>query len=84
MVCFVRIDGYNEFYVFNLIFVIILMVGMGVDGCYCVIKIDYCFLYCLDNLGNLVELNLIVLWDVCLLESFKEYCMKMSVKYFFI
>lgn len=38
------------------------MVGMGVDGCYCVIKMDYCFLNIFDNIGNLLELNLIVFW----------------------
>ncbi|MBC8831741.1 hypothetical protein IAI13_36085, partial [Escherichia coli] len=39
------------------------------------------FLHCLDNLGNSAEPNLTVLWDARLPESFKEYCMKMSVKH---
>ncbi|MBE0791661.1 formate C-acetyltransferase, partial [Escherichia coli] len=84
MVRFARTDGYNELYASNPTFVTTSMAGMGADGRHRVTKTDYRFLHCLDNLGNSAEPNLTVLWDARLPESFKEYCMKMSVKHFSI
>ncbi|ENK2084799.1 formate C-acetyltransferase [Listeria monocytogenes] len=81
MVRFARTDGYNELYASNPTFVTTSMAGMGADGRHRVTKTDYRFLHCLDNLGNSAEPNLTVLWDARLPESFKEYCMKMSVKH---
>lgn len=59
---FVRIFDYNELFFGDLIWVIEFIGGMVLDGCLLVIKNLFCFLYILDNLGLVLELNLIVFW----------------------
>lgn len=81
MVRFARTKGYNELYASNPTFITTSMGGMGVDGRTRVTKTDYRFLHCLDNLGNSAEPNLTVLWDDRMPRSFKEFCMKLSIKH---
>lgn len=84
IVKFVCIFDYNELFFGDLIWVIEFIGGVGIDGCLFVMKNLFCFLYLLDNLGLVLELNLIVLWLVCLFDNFKIYCVKMSIKISFI
>lgn len=81
MVKFARTNGYNELYASNPTFITTSMGGIGNDGRHRVTKTDYRFLHCLDTLGNSPEPNLTVLWDKELPTSFKDYCMKMSIKH---
>lgn len=81
MVRFARTDGYNELYASSPTFITTSMGGMGKDGRSRVTKTDYRFLHSLDNLGNSAEPNLTVLWDERLPQTFKDYCMKMSIKH---
>jgi len=81
MVKFARTKAYNELYASNPTFITTTIAGMGSDGRHRVTKTDYRFLHCLDTLGNSPEPNLTVLWDKELPETFKRYCMKMSIKH---
>lgn len=85
--CFVKfvcILDYNELFFGDLIWVIEFIGGIIEEGVLFVMKNLFCFLYILDNLGFVLELNLIVFWFIYLLLGFKKFCVKMFIKIFVI
>jgi formate C-acetyltransferase len=79
MVRFLRTPSYNDLFSGDPTWVTESIGGMGMDGRTLVTKSSFRILHTLYNLGPAPEPNLTVLWSVCLPESFKRFCTKVSI-----
>ncbi len=79
MVRFLRTPSYNDLFSGDPTWVTESIGGMGLDGRTLVTKSSFRILHTLYNLGPAPEPNLTVLWSVCLPETFKKFCSKVSI-----
>lgn len=81
MVRHLRTPDYNELFAGDPNWVTEALGGMGEDKRTLVTKTTFRFLHTLRNLGSAPEPNMTVLWSKDLPQSFKAYCMEMSIDF---
>lgn len=84
MVCFLCILEFDLLFFGDLIWVMEVIGGMGLDGCMLVIKNFFCYLYILYIMGLVLEFNLIIFWLEELLIVFKKYVVQVLIVIFFL
>ena len=80
MVRHLRTHEYNELFAGDPNWVTESIGGMGLDGRTLVTRTSFRFIHTLANLLAAPEPNITVLWSQTLPETFKKFCMEMSIK----